>query len=519
MSLLARLLGPLAHLSIKRAAGVHVMDGTVYVAIAIRTVLDYEVQGIFTAPLEGRRPGAVMAALLEQAQEQFGQMATISTGVPSNDVYFEARPMSRGATPEQYQTPEALAQILPAALSPNTLLVNLLPVNIRGTPNFLITACKRMVVYNGIQTLAEANLRAGRFEPVPWALLRQSFLHAPSVDAEQLQVRLLVGDRRCVGYLLQGELPLAWFNSALSRPDERDSVLLATIRSMENHARSQYQSTLDKVLVQGLSEDQATMLSLSCGLTIESIPGPPIDGSTVATGLALAGLDPAYPAPNLANNLQAPDTLWALLNHFEVGMIGLTLAILVVALSITATDLKRRQGILAANNEEFKPAQGKDVDALQRVLAEGRETCDAYAAFLDRRTAWAPTLAAIAEIVPPNSRLKKLSLRQPPPAAKGPTPDRELVLACLAPEERPVLANFQKHPYLAREFQSAQLTGLARTGASVMRAFTLEASGTGRVPAGAPLPSTVSTTLTWRLPALETTARPPLNLPMPGGGL
>lgn len=502
MSLLARLLGPIAHIAIKRAAGVHVMDGTVYVAVAIRTVLDYEVQGIFTAPLDGRRPAEVTSALLQQAELQFGTMAFIATGVPSNDVYFEARPMARGATPEQYQTPEALAQILPPALSPNTLLVNLLPVSVRGTPTFLITACKRTVVYNGIQALAESNLRAGRFEPVPWALLRQSFLHAPAADPNELTVRLLVGERSCVGYLLQGELPIAWFSSALTRVDEREATLLATIRAMENHARASYQSTIDRVMIQGVNADQATMLSLSCGLTIDPIPGPPIDGGTVATGLALAGLDPTYPAPNLASNLQPPDTLWALLNHFEVAMIGLTLAILVLAFNITITDLKRKQAILAMSNEDFKPALGKDVDALSKVRAEGRDACAAIAVFVDRKTNWAPTLAAIAEVVPPNSRLKKLVLKQPAPAAKGPPVDRELSLACLAPEERPVLQNFQKLPYLQRSFQSVRLTGLARTGGSVLRTFTLEATGAGRVPRDL-LPPTVSTTMAWRNPYSE----------------
>src|SRR5690606_5566751 len=122
------------------------------------------------------------------------------------------------------------------------------------------------------------------------------------------------------------------------------------------------------------------------------------------------------------------------------------------------------------------------------------------AEFVDRKTNWAPTLAAIAEVVPANSRLKRLVLRRPPPVTRGPPVDRELQLACLAPEERPVLQNFQKLPYLQRSFQSVRLTGLARTGGSVMRAFTLEATGAGRVPRDVPLPPTVSTTMAWRNP-------------------
>ena len=501
--LAARLLGPLGHISLKRAAGVHVMDGTAFVAIASRTMLDVEVQGVFSAPLDGRRPGEVITELLNQAHARCGAIATVSAGVASNDVYFETRPMTRGATPEQYQTPEALAQILPPALSPNTLLVNLQPISIQGNLNFLITACKRMVVYNGIQMLAEANIRAGRYEPVPWALLRQSYLHAPPAPDEQLQVRLMVGERRCVGYLLQGELPLAWFNSTLNRPEDRDTVLLSTIRSMENHARATYQATLDRVLVQGLTEEAATSLSLACGLSIEAIPGPPVDGGTVATGLALAGLDPAFPAPNLAANLQAPDTIWALLNHFEAGMVGATLAILVLVFTMTESDLRRRHRALSFTNDEFKGGLGKDIDQLTKAKADGRELCEQVSAFLDRRTSWAPIMAAIAESVPANSRIKRLIMRQPSPSTKGPPVDRELTLQCLAPEERPVLVNFQKHPYLAKAYTSVQLTGLSRTGGSVLRGFTLEAHGGGIIPRDVPLPPSTSTTASFKPPGVD----------------
>lgn len=473
---LAKILGPIGRLPLKRAAGVHVLDGHAHVAVAARTLLSYEVVGTLAAPLDGRRPGQVIGELLVQARQQFGPYATITAGIPSNDVYFEAKPMNRGAAPEQYQTPEALAAILPAALSPNTLLVNMQPVFINATYHFLITACKRTVVYNGIQTFAEAHARASRFEPAPWALLRQSFLHEEAGAADQLQMRMLVGPRRCIGYLLQGERPLAWFSAPLNNPETRESGLLSTIRSMENHARAMHQTALDAIKVQGLDDDSATSLSLACGLAVETMPGPQLDGGTMATGLAVAGLDPGYSAPNLADKLQAPDTLWALLNHFEAGMVALAVFIMALALVVTESDLRRRLRSVSTTTDQYKPARGKSGAQLKKMRDEAKDVADKTAAFLDRRNHWASTLIAVAHVVPAHSRLKGLTLTQ------GQKPnDRQLQLRCLAPEERPVYNNFKEHPWLGAMYATVELAGLVRSGGSALRSFAIEAQGTGPV--------------------------------------
>jgi hypothetical protein len=252
---------------------------------------------------------------------------------------------------------------------------------------------------------------------------------------------------------------------------------------METQARISLGAPVERVLVQGVDAEQAGNLALVCGLNVEAIPGPALDGDTIAGGLAVAGLDASYKAPNMAMSLQAPDTLWSIINHFEAGIVALAVLVMIGALYFTAGDTQRRFSLIWMDNQRFKGANRNNTE-LNKEREEQRKLAESFAGYLNRPFDFTAALVAVAQSVPPEAKLKKISIRNGPMNPGGPPGDRAVMLTVESPEERPVLNGFREHKYLQRVFPSARLGGLARVGGQVTRTFTLEGYGAGLVTAG-----------------------------------
>jgi hypothetical protein len=356
---------------------------------------------------------------LESLDELLGRMldpwlelkprVKVVIGLPEVRVFHSARPIAavNRKAPELWLHDALQTQ----GIRVEDMTIDMVEASIGKRVMAGLVACRRRSLAEPMEALARRSARLVRVEPMPCALLRAAAAQLKPPWSSKLAARFVLGDRKALGLLVAGGLPLHWRVFDLP-PGDEPTALLAALIALKMHARSwRVEADVDAVLIHGRPDLAPRLdpagLAARLGIRVLRADEPGFDPASIAIGLALGGLDEAR-GFDLARTIKPLETIREIFPWGELMMQSAVLAGVLLLTSERARSLEASQAATAASLAKFRwlgVRTEADLEKERKVLEQKDKTAEK---FLASRVSWSSQLNEVASRLPARTRLISL---------------------------------------------------------------------------------------------------------------
>ncbi len=329
----------------------------------------------------------------------------VAVGLSTGRTYFSTRPIQ---TASSDPSPQVLLResLRSANISVGEMVVDVIKAKPDKRSVASIVACDKKYVLGLLEALKQCGIRPFRAEPAPCALLRAAANRRRTDRRAKVVLRLFLHDAQGLAVLAVNNMPVVWRSFSLARSDEA-SALLSVGRSLLTISRDcGIESALDTVIVHG-RPDLARLLDVDwvqaeLGAPIQWLDGPSLEGSQVALGLAMGGLNEAERAFDLAQTLKPRPSLWELLPLRDAVLQGALLVCMALFLADRSYGLSGSYARVVteiAQHPRLATMQEPQLESQKRELTA---KVAAVKRFLNHRVTWTSYGRELASCLPDN---------------------------------------------------------------------------------------------------------------------
>lgn len=468
----------LAKYAVRKALGVYVGEHEVVVTKLASTALGPVqmacVRESYVPEQLGEVLGKVLAPLVGP-KRRFP--IPVALGIAGQRVFFSTRPIK---STNAESSPEMLLHeaFRSSSISVDDMALDVIKVQSDKKLVASIASCRRKYLATLLSGLQTADVNPFRAEPAPCALLRVANSEHRAPRKVKTVLRIFLSGDQGLAILAVANLPYVWRYFALRSGEEANSIL-SSARTIFTLTKScGIESPIEAIMIHGRAELRSQLnfehLQDDLGIATTWHPGPALDDSVIAYGLAVGCLTQSTESFDLARSLKPRRSLWELFPWGETAMQGAFLACMGLFLAERSSSLNKSYAAVKKDISAHVWMDSVGESELQKEKKELEAKVEAIRKFMGTRVLWTSYTHDIPTRLPKNATINgfegicdlAVTTKKKESAVKV---KKSLLLRVGAPIKQdgamPVeiddfLKSLREHPLLKKDFPIIELVDL-----------------------------------------------------------